>query len=336
MTKNTAARQSTTAHDGRGHTGQERDGQGTPARGEERAGPAGTAAPAPVTLIGLGPMGVALGEALLREGHPLTVWNRTPGRADGLVARGARLAATAAEAVAAGPLTVVCLKDYATAYAVLDTAGEALRGRTVVNLDSGTPREAREAHDWAAARGAAYLDGAIMVPPPLVGAPGAVFLYSGSPEPFDLHREVLESLGDPRHLGSDPGLAVLYNTALLEMMYTTMNGFLHAAALVGSAGVSAARFSELALGWFMPMILDASFAEQAPALDRGHYPGDEGTLEMNLNALHHITRTSEEQGVHTAQPRLLAEIAEQAIARGHGGDNYLAVFEVFKKAAAAE
>jgi len=290
---------------------------------------------APVALVGLGPMGVALGEALLRGGHSLTVWNRTPGRADGLVARGARRAATVAEAVAAAPVTIMCLKDYGTAYEVLDSAGGALRGRTLVNLNSGTPAEAREARRWVGDRGADYLDGAIMVPPPLVGESGAVFLYSGPQEPFDRHRAVLESLGDPRHLGADPGLAVLYNTALLEMMYATMNGFLHASALVGSAGVPAARFSELALGWFMPMILDASFAEQAADLDRGHYPGDDGTLEMNLNALEHITRTSEEQGVHAAQPRLMMQIAEHAVARGHGADNYLAVFEVFKSASPA-
>ncbi len=56
-------------------------------------------------------------------------------------------------------------------------------------------------------------------------------------------------------------------------------------------------------------------------------------MEMNLQALEHITRTSVEQGVHSDQPRLMKAIAEEAIAAGHGGENYLAVFEVFRKAA---
>jgi 3-hydroxyisobutyrate dehydrogenase-like beta-hydroxyacid dehydrogenase len=46
----------------------------------------------PVTVIGLGPMGRAMAGALMRAGHPVTVWNRTPRRADELVAEGARLA----------------------------------------------------------------------------------------------------------------------------------------------------------------------------------------------------------------------------------------------------
>lgn len=309
----------------------------------------------PVTVLGLGPMGAALAAALLERGHPTTVWNRTPGKASPLVAGGARQADTVADAVSASALTLVCLKDYPALYetfasgegtsasgdAGADTAGYAaghaasvLKGRTLVNLNSGTPTEARAAAAWADERGAAYLDGAIMVPPPLVGAAGSVTLYSGAQEVFARHAATLESLGEPRHLGTDPSLAVLHNTALLGMMYATMNGFLHAAALVGSTGVRAERFAELALGWFLPSLLDGSLQAQAPDLDRAHYPGDVGTMEMNLNALHHLTRTCEEQGVHSGQPRLMAEIAERAIEQGHGGDNYLAVFEVFKKAAA--
>jgi 3-hydroxyisobutyrate dehydrogenase-like beta-hydroxyacid dehydrogenase len=278
-------------------------------------------------------MGKALAENLLRKGHPLTVWNRSPEKADDLVAKGARRARTVAEAVTASPLTLVCLTDYATMYQVLEPAAEALAGRSLINLNSGTPAEARAAVTWSRERGVGYLDGAVMVPPPMVGEPGAVFLYSGSQAVFERHAEPLTSLGDPRYLGEDPGLAVLHNTAMLDMMYTTLNGWLHATALVGSAGVSAQEFAELALGWFMPVVVDyAALAQRAPDLDAGHYPGTLNTLEMNLNALDHITRTSEEQGVHSDHPRLMKEIAERALAEGHGGENYLSVHELFKKA----
>ncbi|NIH81569.1 NAD(P)-dependent oxidoreductase [Amycolatopsis viridis] len=288
---------------------------------------------APVTVVGLGPMGLALAGTLLDHGHRTTVWNRTPGKADHLASKGVRPAATVAEAVTASPVTITCLKDYDTMFEVFDSAGDALRGRVLVNLNSGTPKEAHAAAGWAAERGVSYLDGAIMVPPPMVGQPGSVFLYSGSREVFDEHRATLASMGDPRYLGADPGLGVLYNTALLEMMYATINGYLHATALVGSAGVSAVEFAELAIGWFLPAALGPMLAAEAPVLDEGDYPGDLGTLEMNLNALEHIARTAEERGVHTDQPRLMREIAARAIADGHGGKSYLAVYEVFKNAA---
>ncbi|GAA2805498.1 NAD(P)-binding domain-containing protein [Kribbella solani] len=277
-------------------------------------------------------MGAALAAAFLDHGHPTTVWNRSPQKADDLVAKGAHRASTVIEAVSAGPMIIVCVKDYETMHEILGAAGDTLNGRVLVNLNSGTPSQARAAVGWATERGAGYLDGAIMVPPPLVGHPGSVFLYSGSPGVFDQHRQTLASVGDPRYLGSDPSLAVLYNAALLDMMYATMNGFLHATALVGSANVSAVEFAEHALGWFMPTVVDSVLAEQAPELDKGNYPGDLGTLEMNLNALEHITQASVEQGVHSDQPRLMKEIAERAITDGYGGKNYLAVFEIFKQA----
>ena len=43
----------------------------------------------PVAVIGLGAMGFPIARCLLAAGFPLTVYNRTTGRADALVAAGA-------------------------------------------------------------------------------------------------------------------------------------------------------------------------------------------------------------------------------------------------------
>ncbi|GAA2266876.1 NAD(P)-dependent oxidoreductase [Streptomyces amakusaensis] len=286
----------------------------------------------PVTVVGLGPMGIALAEALQKKGHPITVWNRTASRADELVAKGATRAETVAEAVSASPVAIMCLKDYETMYDVFGPATEELRGRALVNLNSGTPKEAHAAVAWAGEHGIGYLDGAIMVPPYLIGNPESVFLFSGSEEIFTEHRATLSAMGDPRFLGADASLAVLYNTALLGQMYATMNGFLHATALVASAGVSAEAFADLSVNWFLPTVVTSTLVAQSPAMDKADYPGEYGTMEMNLNALEHITRTCQEQGVHAQQPELMLNIAKEAIARGYGDKNYFAVFEVFKKA----
>ena len=51
-----------------------------------------------VTFVGLGKMGLPMARRLLQAGHRLTVYNRTPGKADSLVREGARLAATPRQA----------------------------------------------------------------------------------------------------------------------------------------------------------------------------------------------------------------------------------------------
>ncbi|GAA0446872.1 NAD(P)-binding domain-containing protein [Streptomyces sp. NPDC046215] len=288
---------------------------------------------APVTVIGLGPMGLALAGAFLDHGHTTTVWNRSPRKADDLVAKGAHRAETVTDAVTASSVLVVCVKDYEAMYGILGQAGDALAGRTLINLGSGTPEEAREAVAWAAERGIHYLDGAIMVPPFAVGNPEAVFLYSGSKTVFDAQQATLSSVGGTTFLGDDPILAVLYNTALLGLMYSTLNGYLHAAALVGTAGVEVAKFAEIANGWFLPSVVNAYLGANAAEIDKGEYSGAQGSMEMNLTALEHIVRSSEEQGADAELPRQMKALAERAISAGYGPNSYMAVIELFKKPA---
>ena len=173
---------------------------------------------APVTVIGLGRMGQALAGAFLKAGHPTTVWNRTPSKADQPVAAGARSAPTVGDALTASPLTIICLTDYPAMYELLGADGIDLDGRTLINLSSGSSGQAREAARWAEQRGARYLDGAIMAIPPVIGTADAVILHSGPQQVFAAHESTLEALGTVTHLGADHGLASLYDVAGLAMM----------------------------------------------------------------------------------------------------------------------
>lgn len=60
-----------------------------------------------VTVIGLGPMGHPIAANLLAAGRTVAVWNRTPSRADDLVAAGALRARTLSEAAAPAILSVL-------------------------------------------------------------------------------------------------------------------------------------------------------------------------------------------------------------------------------------
>jgi 3-hydroxyisobutyrate dehydrogenase-like beta-hydroxyacid dehydrogenase len=56
----------------------------------------------PVTVVGLGAMGSALAGAVLRAGHPTTVWNRSLGKAQPLADAGALSGLALTAAVQAG------------------------------------------------------------------------------------------------------------------------------------------------------------------------------------------------------------------------------------------
>ncbi|MFE6778314.1 NAD(P)-dependent oxidoreductase [Streptomyces sp. NPDC057702] len=282
-----------------------------------------------VTVIGLGPMGRALAGAFLAAGVATTVWNRTPGRDRELVARGATSAGSAAEAVAASGLTVVCVVDYDATDSVLrrPEVTAALRGRTLVNLSADVPDRAREAATWAAEHGVRYLDGAIMTPTTTIGTPDGVFLYSGSRELYHEHKPVLDALnGAHSHLGEDIGRAAAYDIALLDIWWTAMTGYMHALAVARAEGISARELAPFAQG--IGKILPPAFDEAAVEVDKGTYAATVNPLTSAASTMAHIVHTSEAHGIDASVMRAAEGLARRAIGLGHGGDELTRLAEL--------
>jgi 3-hydroxyisobutyrate dehydrogenase-like beta-hydroxyacid dehydrogenase len=291
---------------------------------------------AAVTVIGLGPMGRAMAGALMEAGHRVTVWNRTPSRADDLVAAGANLAPSPAAAVGASELTILSLTHYQAAYEVLGSAaGDGLlAGKVLVNLSSDTPDVTREASAWAERHGARFLTGGVMVPAPVVGTPGAYVFYSGPREAFEVHEPTLRKIGEPRYLGADPGLAQLFYQAHLDVFLTALSGLLHATALIRAAGASAGDFMPDALATLTEIpAMVGDGAELARRIEAGEHPGELSTATMMGATADHIMRTSETAGVDLELPRAVKSHYDRAIAAGHGGDDWTSLFEVIKSTA---
>ena len=282
-----------------------------------------------VTVLGLGPMGRALAGAFLDAGVRTTVWNRTPGRDADLVARGAIGAGTAAEAVAASPVTVVCVVNYDAADAILrqeDVAG-ALKGRTVVNLTADTPDRARDTAAWADGHGIAYLDGAIMTPTPSIGTPDAVLILSGPEDLYDRHRPTLSALGGTHtHLGADIGRAAAYDIALLDIFWTAMAGYAHALAVARAEGVTARELAPFAQG--IGAILPPLFEQFAGDVDEGTYSGELNPLTSALSTMSHVIHASESHGIDASLMRVVEGLSSRVVAAGHGSDGFMRVSQL--------
>ncbi|WP_341533601.1 NAD(P)-binding domain-containing protein [Streptomyces cinnamoneus] len=285
-----------------------------------------------MSVLGLGRMGAALAGAFLAAGHRTTVWNRTAGTADTLVEKGAVKAGSAAEAVAASPVTVVCLASYEAVLEVLDPLAGELAGRSLVNLTSGSPPHARERAAWARRYAAEYLDGVVMTTSSSVGNGDHLVLYSGSRAAFDDHRDVLAALAEPVHLGTDAALASVYDTALLGLMCSTLTGWLHGVALVGADGPggneTATAYTDVATRWMRSVGgLMTAYARQ---IDAGRYPGGDLTLDLHRSTTDLLVHASELRGVETGLPRLLRDLTGRATAAGHGDDSYARLIEFMR------
>ncbi len=285
----------------------------------------------PITVIGLGPMGHAMASTFLDNGHRVTVWNRTTSRADDLVARGAVLASSPAEALAAGELVVLSLTDHDAMYAILQPAAHALSGRTVVNLSSDTPRKAREAAEWAKGHGAEYLTGGVQASPTGIGTPESFTFYSGPRHVFEAVRETLEVLTRTDYRGEDPGLAALYYQLQLDVFWTTALAYLHALAVADAHGISGQQLLPYLSGTVGSM--PDFFAFYTPRIDAGEHPGDVDRLAMGVASVDHVVRTAEDAGVDATLPAAVLEIFRRGLTDGHAADSFTSLIETFRKPA---
>ncbi|MER5311139.1 NAD(P)-binding domain-containing protein [Streptomyces sp. NPDC002773] len=293
----------------------------------DRERPAGLT---PVTVIGLGAMGRALAEAFVRAGHPTTVWNRTPEKAAPLVAEGAVLAGSVEAAVAASPLVVTCLTTFEATRQALGPATEALSGRALVTLNSGTPAGARETAAWAAGHGARFLAGAVKNVPSAVGAPDTLLYYSGDRAVFDTYASTLKVLGgDTVHLGAETDLAALYEMAVGAMLLPALVGFFQGAAAVRSRGLEAGSMVRFAEKWLdMIKSLLPVYAEE---IDRGDYSEAASSVNLFLEGAAYDEELSRETGVDATWLAPLYDLVEQAVAAGHGEHSVSALTEVLAK-----
>ncbi|WOX24250.1 NAD(P)-dependent oxidoreductase [Streptomyces solicathayae] len=279
-----------------------------------------------VTVLGLGDMGSAIARTFLDRGFATTVWNRTASKAAPLVEAGAGSAATAAEAVAASPLVVVCLLDGTAVDEVLASVESAVTGKVLVNVTSGSPAQARANELWAKEHGAAYIDGKIMGDPPYVGTERVMFPFSGSAKAYEAHEPTLKALGGIAYHGEDAGAAAVEFMAQVAFAYELLIGFLHVLKLVRAEGLDVRAFTERAAGSLaaFPGLLDS----MAEAVADGAYGPDLGSLNVQAALMNDMIAHRASVGVEAVRMREVKDLMDRRIAAGHGDQGFSSLFEL--------
>lgn len=279
-----------------------------------------------VTVLGLGVMGSAVAERLRRTGHTTTVWNRTAAKTRPHVEAGSVAAPTVADAVRASDLVLVVLLDHASVHEHVEPVAADLKGKTLVNLVTTTPGEARATAAWAAEHGIAYLDGAIMAVPDMIGAPEARLLYAGDETAYARVEPALKTLGSAEFTGTDAGLASLKDMALLAALDLLVLGYVQAIAMMRTAGTSAAETAEEVHDWLAAMLPHGR--ELAAIIDGGTYDTGGQSVDFDRAGLTSVIAASREQGVRAdfleAHLKLLGELS----ATGHGSSDWVRIIDL--------
>jgi 3-hydroxyisobutyrate dehydrogenase-like beta-hydroxyacid dehydrogenase len=282
-------------------------------------------------VIGLGVMGSALARALLAAGYPVTVWNRSSEKCVPLVELGAAEAASLNSAIESAELIVTCVKSPTVTRELLagDGVGNALSGRTLIELATGDPRVRIEIAEWVQANNAEYLGGTIEVFPSMIGTPDGSIEVWGSGTAFRRYEDALQAFGAVRYSGNDVRAEEVLQAAGTTMLHAVFSCVFEACAYAASNGVDLRRLQPK-----LGPINEAAFIGAMMSVDNiaaGKRPEEavEASITTWEASLAPVVDAKRADGL---EPRIaeacLANLRE-AIATGLGGRDIDALFDLY-------
>lgn len=199
-----------------------------------------------ITFLGTGLMGQPLAARLLEAGHSLTVWNRSAEKTRELVAAGAKIADSTAQAIAAGELVFTMLSDAAALREVLlsEPARSQLQGRSIIQMATIGPQQSRELATELHALGAEYLEAPVLGSTP-EARNGTLLIMAGGPEAlYNRLAPLLQVLGSPRRVG-EIGQAAALKLALNQLIAGLTTSFALSLGFVREQGVPVDSFMDI-------------------------------------------------------------------------------------------
>ncbi|MGB8535821.1 MAG: NAD(P)-dependent oxidoreductase [Acidobacteriaceae bacterium] len=283
-----------------------------------------------IALLGLGLMGSGMAGRLLDAGYPLTIWNRTPGKAQPLEARGARLAKSPREAAAGAALVISMLADVPVCRDVWLGRGEALvdiaPGTILIESSTVSVEWIEELDRAAKEHGCDLVDAPVTGSKPQAEAGQLLFLAGGSSATVNKVTPILKAMGrDVVHVGPAG------SGARLKLINNFLAGSQAAAlaealSLIERSGLDREKalgvLTEGAPGSPMVKLLSGRMTA------RQYEPNF--VLRLMAKDLRYAVTEADHQALDLDMGRAALRVFEHAIAAGQGDDDMSAVVEQFR------
>jgi len=202
-----------------------------------------------VSVVGLGRMGTAIAERLIDAGHEVSVWNRTSGRAHGLVQKGAG-ELNALHDVWESDACVTMLADSAALREVMLGRGglavaDSGHGKLLIDMSTVSPESSNEVAEVAAANQIKYLRAPVSGNPGVVRAGNLTVLVSGDAADCTLAEPLLQDIGPHVFRAGDGEAARIVKLGLNLMIAGTTELLAECLTLAESYDVDRAQMLEI-------------------------------------------------------------------------------------------
>ena len=201
-----------------------------------------------ISVIGLGSMGFALAETLLKADFNISVWNRTSSKAQKFENKGANICSTPNEAFKNSQYIVASLSNYEAWDNIIDSnqIDMDLSGKTIIQLTTGSIEEVGALNDWVKKYNGDLLEGVISCFPSQIGTEESLILLAGSDNSINNCKDIISILSPQyKNLGSNLIAPTVLSRAFLSGALGGLIGMMNGAVLCQKADISLDDFKEI-------------------------------------------------------------------------------------------
>jgi len=285
-----------------------------------------------VAFLGLGIMGRAMAANLVKAGHEVTVWNRTPGKE----VEGARAAASPAEAARGVEVVWLCVSDTAAVENVLfgaDGVEQSLtEGMVIADSSTISPSATRKFAERVARKGVQYVDS------PMTGSKAGaesgtlLFMIGGDEQAVEKLKPLYATMGKKIFRMGETGKGQSAKLVMNLQIALIYEGFAEALTLAAKLGVDAEQLGALinssmvksgVIEYKLPFVLGRDFSANFP-------------LRLMRKDIRLALEAAKEARVKLPGLETVEEIYDVAIEEGHADLDYAATLLLLEKWAGVE
>ncbi|WP_114391591.1 NAD(P)-dependent oxidoreductase [Oleisolibacter albus] len=286
-----------------------------------------------IGFIGLGAMGSAMVANLLKAGHRVRVWNRSPGAAQTLAEQGATVVGRVQDAFAGDAVLSMLADDRAVRAVLLDNGvlDGAPVGLVHANMATISVALAQELAERHAALGLGYVAAPVFGRPDAAAAARLNILAAGAPAARGRVQPLFEVLGQKTWpLGDDPVRANVVKIAGNFMIASAIESMGEAAALTASYGVAAGDLLEILTNTLFAAPVYKGYGGQ---IAESRYEPAGFKLTLGLKDVRLALEAGEGRAVPLPLASLLRDGFLDAIAHGDGAKDWAALARVAQRRA---
>jgi len=284
-----------------------------------------------VACLGLGIMGRPMAASLVRAGHEVSVWNRTPKEVEG-----ARLASSPGDAVTGAEVVWMCVSDTKAVEAVLfgPQGVESAIGHGAIVVDSSTISPSAELHfaERLRAKGVDYVDAPITGSKVAAENASLIFMVGGEPAVLAKLDPLFKAMGKQIFRMGETSKGQAAKLAMNLQIALIYEGFAEALTLAAKLGVNVESLLPLiqasmvksgVVDYKAPFVLKRDFSPNFP-------------LRLMLKDIHLALAAAKEARVKLPALETVQEVYEMAAEEGHEDLDYAATLTLLEKWAGVE